>query len=242
MQEAKTLTPLEYRGFSSCLTEVHKIAQKVGYPNVGNNSLNISIDTLTANPLKTTLKKAINKLNFGVEKVKSHSKISANAKKRLFTKEVTSSCYIVTETNFKNILIETPHALNQSSNYRKCRLTAFGLSQPNKPVTQSTIDELQKLFNKLDIVSLDISFDSEIPIDIHPLKEAFGKITKDFTTSYINDPIGLSYIPKICYYDKQAKDNLLHPLYRLELTCKTKGRLSSLFVPIDEIKAILEAL
>ena len=56
---------------------------------------------------------------------------------------------------------------------------------------------------------------------------------------YINNPIGLSYITKICYYNKKAKDHLSKPCYRLELTCTTKGKIGELFIPYDEVMMVL---
>lgn len=198
-----------------------------------------SIDTLT----KTVRKKAINKYisneSFYIKEVKAHSKISSNVKKKLWTREVTSS-YQVHTPYFKNITLETPHALNQESNYRKYLLTAFGLSQPNKPLHEKTKRELAKLFNKFGVDSFDLAIDLNYPINTNVLNK-FGVITRYENTMYINTPI-FSYITKLKYYDKSLQQQLKKPLYRLELTIQTHGKLKDMFIADEELHQIIEAM
>lgn len=239
MCEAKTLTPLDLVGIGNSFDDVLKIAPKEGYRNVGNIPLNLGIDSIRATPLKSTIKKVVAKLNWTLEKVQSHTKISAHAKRKTASKEITSLWRLITKSGFGNILLETPNELNQSSDHKKYKLTIFGLSQPNKPLSNATLEELHSLLKRLEVIELDICIDSNNALNLEALN-TFGAIDTHYTTSYLHKPRGLSYITKLCYYNKQAKDNLLEPLYRLELTCKTRGHIGTLFVPIDEIKTILD--
>lgn len=241
MSGAKPLTPLELVGLGADFEALAKYAQNGGYRNVGNLSLRLGIDSIRATPLKSTIEKILSQTGWIKKEVQSHSKISAHAKRKKATKEVTSAFYIITHTGFKNIILETPHALNQSSNYTKYKLTIYGLSQPNKPLSSATIEELQCLLKRLEVIEMDISLDSTNALNLEALR-AFGVIDTHFTTTYLHNPKGLSYITKLCYYDKQAKDHLKDALYRLELTCTTRGKIGALFVPFDEVKAILNTL
>ncbi len=78
----------------------------------------------------------------------------------------------------KNIYLATPYKLNQKSDYRKCNLVAFGLSQPNKPLHVEAKQELANIFNKFEVSSYDLAIDSSFPIDTSLLNN-FGAITKD---------------------------------------------------------------
>ncbi len=222
----KTLTPHDLVGLQSTFTQRGKNAQNSSFPNVGSMLLDIQIDSIRLEVLKNTIIKTAKKLNFELYEVKKNSKISTKAKKKKHTKEITSSHYIQTPSGFKNILLETPHELNQRSDYKKYLLTIFGLSQPNKPLSQDTINEILNFIKNLEVFELDISIDSTKPLSIEALL-VFGAINKSHATSYINRPMGLAYITKLCYYNKQFKDQLEAPLYRLELTCKSKGKLLS---------------
>ena len=241
MSEVKTLTPLELVGIGSDFAEVVETAQNVGYRNVGKRNWNLGIDSIRSNPLKSTIKSIAIKRGWKLEKVQSHSKISAHAKKKTSSKEITSLWQLITKTGFGNILLETPNALNQSSEYKKFQLTIFGLSQPNKPLNNATIGELQHLLKRLEVSEIDICIDSTNPLNMEAFK-LFGTIDTHYSTTYLHRPQGLPYITKICYYNKQHKDSLSAPLYRLELTCKTRGKIGTLFVPIDDIKTILQML
>lgn len=241
MSGAKPLTPLELVGLEADFEALAEYAQNEGFRNVGNLSLRLGIDSIRATPLKSTLERILSQTGWNKKEVQSHSKISAHAKRKKATKEVTSSHYIITHTGFKNILLETPHALNQSSNYTKYNLSIFGLTQPKKPLNSATIEELQCLLKRLEVIEMDICLDSTNALNLEGLR-AFGMINTHFTTAYLHNPKGLSYITKLCYYDKQAKDHLINALYRLELTCQTRGKIGTLFVPIDEVKAILNTL
>ena len=203
-----------------------------------NNSVHkISIDTLRSLVYKRTLFDYITKRGFEVKNIKSHSKISANVKKLLWTKKVTGLKQIITPT-FKNIITSTPHYLNQATDYKKCRLVAFGLSQYNKPLHVDARKELVQMFNKFDVVSFDLSIDFSTPLDTSVLSN-FGEITSKYSTIYINKPYSLNNIAKICYYDKGQKDNLPYPLYRLELTIQTNGKLKNIFIPSEEILQVI---
>ena len=241
MCEAKTLTPLELVGIGSSFAEVLETAQNMGYRNVGKRNWKLGIDSIRSTPLKATIKSIATQTGWKLEKVQSHSKISAHAKKKTASKEITSLWQLITKTGFGNILLETPHAINQSSEYKKYQLTIFGLSQPNKPLNNATIGELQHLLKRLEVSEIDICFDSTNPLNMEAFK-LFGTIDTHFSTTYLHNPRGLTYITKLCYYNKQRKDSLSMPLYRLELTCKTRGKIGTLFIPLDDIRTILEML
>ena len=239
MCEAKTLTPLELVGIGSSFAEVLETAQNMGYRNVGKRNWKLGIDSIRSTPLKATIKSIATQTGWKLEKVQSHTKISAHAKRKTASKEITSLWRLMTKSGFGNILLETPNELNQSSDHKKYKLTIFGLSQPNKPLSNATLEELHSLLKRLEVIELDICIDSNNALNLEALN-TFGAIDTHYTTSYLHMPRGLSYITKLCYYNKQAKDNLLEPLYRLELTCKTRGHIGTLFVPINEIKTILD--
>lgn len=208
--------------------------------NMPENSLKVSIDTLELEASKRTLERYLNKRGFSLLLVKAHSKISANAKKKRVTKEVTS-LYQVSTPYFKNILIDTPHQLNQNSNYSKYHLTAFGLSQYHKPLHVGAKRELEKLFNRFGVTKYDLAIDRVTPIDKSSLR-AFGMLTNMQNTLYINRPLFFSYIERIRYYDKAFKDGLDFPLYRIELTIKCKGKLKELFIPHDEVREVAKVI
>ena len=205
---------------------------------VRKKGIEISIDTLTTTARKDTLKKYILKEGFSLNKIKSNSRISAKVKKQLFTREVTSAFQVFTP-EFKNIILTTPPKLNDQSNYRKYQVTAFGLSQPNNPLHVKAKTNINNLFNKFKVDSFDLSFDTSVPIDEDRLK-LFGATTQgSATTLYVNDPMRFSYITKLCYYHKHIKDDLSYPLYRLEATITSNGRLNDMFIPKDEIQELI---
>lgn len=208
---------------------------------ISKKNYKFSIDTLSKTVTKSRLKSYLNKVAFLTKKIQAHSKISCNAKKRLFTSEITSASQIITP-HFKNLIAETPHELNQKSDYKKCNLIAFGLSQPHKPLHVKAKEELQGIFNTFGVDSFDLSIDNDIPIS-NELLGVFGMIEIHKNTAYVNNPPVFSYIQKIKYYNKalQLKEQqgvIIPPLYRLELTISSNGKLKELFIPHDEINQI----
>lgn len=209
-----------------------------------NNSININIDTLTSIVRKETINKYIIKEQFTKEKVKRHTKISINAKKQLFDKKEVTSSYQVKLPQFENITLSTPHHINQSTDYKCYKLSAFGLFQPHKPISQNTKKHLQKLFNKFKLHSFDLAIDSKEPLMDKDTLRNFGAITEHQNTIYVNNPINFKHITKIKTYDKakqikgQQKQHI-PPLYRLELTIRTNGKLKDMFIPLEEIERIL---
>ncbi len=202
--------------------------------------LKFSIDTLRTEVRKDTFINYCKRSSCSIIEVKKNTPISINAKRKIFTKEVTSMHQIQTP-NFSNVIISTPHKLNQESDYKKCRLTAFGLSQPDKPLRDEATENIIKIFNKFGVTSFDLAIDSEAPFNTS-LLSYFGVSVQCLNTIYINEPLNLSYIAKIKHYDKAYKDNLPNPLYRLELTIKTSGKFEDMFIPAEEISQILEIL
>lgn len=238
MSEGKPLTIHEMVGIHDEFTTMLENIQNTVLRNVSK----INIDSLRIVLLKKTLKSFLERMpKWKLEEVQKNTRISAHAKHKAMTKECTSVYGMITARKFQNILITTPHALNQSSNYKKYMLEAFGLHQPSKLLDSEVIDELKQLINRLEISEIDICIDSELPLDMNALK-MFGRQTFYFSTCYINNPIGLSYITKICYYDKRVKDHLEKPCYRLELRCITKGKIGTLYIPYDEVIEVLIAL
>lgn len=214
------------------------------FPNVidklNNNELKFSIDTLRVEVRKNTMNKYCNKNNYEISPIKNHSKISINAKKELWTKEVTSKYQLITP-DYKNVTLSTPHYLNQSSGYKKYFLVTFGLSQPKKPLSINAMKNVEALYNKFGVDSFDLSIDSTKPLNEDSFG-LFGLITRCNTTIYINNPIGFPHISKMCYYDKAYKDGLHYPLYRLELKINTFGKLGNMFIPISEIVEVIESI
>jgi len=140
-------------------TPFHSIRDKLE-----NNTLKINIDTLRTIVNKNTMKNYINKKGFILKKVENHSKISINAKKKLWTKEVTSLYYLSIPPRFKNIILSTPHKINQQSDYKEFNLVAYGLFQPNKPLHVETKKELVQMFDKFRVKSFDLTIDSIDPL------------------------------------------------------------------------------
>ena len=233
MSEGKPLTILEMVGIQDDFTSLRELAKNRHFPNVSK----IDVDSIRVIVLKKTMQKLL-KYGWRLEKVKSHTPISIHAKQKLSTKEVTSLYYLIAPSGFKNITLETPHCLNASSDYKKYKLSIFGLSQPKKPLTDETIGHIKFLLKRLEIDEIDICIDSSLVVNDEAFK-AFGKHNKRYSTLYVNNPLGLTYITKVCYYDKQFKDKLKESLYRLELTCKTRGKIGTLFVPYDEVETVL---
>ena len=209
-----------------------------------NNSININIDTLRAIVRKETVNKYIIKKQFIKEVVKKNTKISGNVKKQLFDKKEVTSSYRVILPEFKNIKLSTPHRINQLTDYKCYKLSAFGLFQPHKPISQNTKQHLQKLFNKFSLDSFDLSIDSTHPLMDEATLRTFGAVNIYRNTIYVNNPPNLKHISKIKIYNKakQLQDQqktYIPPLYRLELTIQTKGKLKDMFIPIEEIEKVL---
>lgn len=236
MSEGKPLSLPEIMGIESDFRLLEDLAQNSHFPNVSN----IGIDSIRI----IVLKRTIDKLSFEgwhIEKVRSHTRISKHVKKKLLSKEMTSLHYLIAPSGFKNIMLETPHSLNASSDYKKYHLVIFGLSQPNKPLNNAQINDITRLLKRLEIDEIDICIDSPHMINDRAFK-TFGKHKKCYSTLYVNNPLGLNYVRKICYYDKRFKDKLKEPLYRLELTCKTCGKVGTIFIPYDEVQIIFNTL
>jgi len=207
-----------------------------------NKNIKINIDTLRTVVYKKTIRNYIDKKGFVLKKVQSHSRISINAKKQLWTKEVTSSYYL-TIPLFKNIILTTPHKLNQQSSYKSFLLTAYGLFQPTMPLQMQSKKELAKLFDKFKVKSFDLTIDSPSPLMSLEDLRSFGMINTFHNTHYVNNPPKLQHISKIKLYDKakqllNQQGVIVEDLYRVELTIKTKGKLRDMFIPLEEIKAI----
>jgi len=219
-------------------TPFHSIRDKLE-----NNSLKINIDTLRTSVNKSTIRNYIDKKGFNLKRAENHSKISINTKKKLWTKEVTSLYYLLVPPAFKNIILSTPHKINQQSDYKAFMLTAYGLFQPHKPLHVESKKELEQIFNKFSVKSFDLAIDSPSPINLEDLR-SFGMINHFHNTDYINNPLNLHHISKIKIYDKarqlrEQQGVIIEPLHRLELTVQTKGKLRDMFVPLEEIEAVI---
>lgn len=201
-----------------------------------NLGLKIDVDSLRKIVNKSTLIKYLMQKDFTIKEIKSNSRVSASAKRMLWTKETTSLKQVITP-RFKNIILTTPHHLNQASEYKKCNLIVFGLAQPKKPLHIEAQQELSLLFNKFGVDSHDLSIDTPYCINTGRLSD-FGDLTNKYSTVYVNHP-NFKHISKVCYYDKALKDNLPFPLYRLELTIQTKDKLQNMFIPTDELETII---
>lgn len=196
-------------------------------------------DTLRAIVRKKTFKAYCIKQGYKIKEIKSHSKISSNAKRLLFTKEVTSLHQIIAPDGYKNIYLSTPHHLNQSSNYTKGFLVAFGLGSYKKPLTDEAKEDIITLFNRFSVDSADIARDTPLKPNIEDLT-AFGEVITYLSSYYVNNPLGLTDVTKIKLYDKALKDKLSKPLFRLEFTLKASAKIDNLMLNDREIKECLE--
>ncbi|MDR0666400.1 MAG: hypothetical protein LBF71_03210 [Campylobacteraceae bacterium] len=122
--------------------------------------------------------------------------------------------------------------------YRKACLVIFGISQyPNRSNT--------KLINKTvsmlkTISSIDICYDTPLEPNIERLKECFTITEYNETTHYINNT-GCLLLEKITIYNKQAKNRLNHPLWRIEATITIPtANPEYLYLPLKEFKEIID--
>lgn len=197
-------------------------------------------DSIRAIVRKKSFKNYCIKQGYKIKEVKTHSRISANAKKMLFTKEVTSLHQIITP-KFKNIYLSTPYRLNKSSNYTKGLLVVFGLGSYKKPLHNEAIEDIIRLFSRFKIVSVDIARDVQSEPNIKGLR-AFGEVITYLSSFYVNNPLNLNSVSKIKVYNKCLKDRLSTSLYRVELTLKANAKLDNLILADNEIKEVLERL
>lgn len=206
-----------------------------------------SVESIKADTVRTIVRKSgvyswMERNGWEMHEVKKHSKVSANVKRARFSKKsVTSSVQCISPHGLKRVTVSTPHHLNEASDYKKAMLTAFGLHQYDKPLTLEQIQDVQKLFGRFELHSMDIAFDLTHPVSDEELG-MFGELTQWYNTTYVNHPLGFHSITKIKTYDKAKQQELLKPLYRLELTVRVSGKLHALELNTDEVEMILIAL
>jgi hypothetical protein len=167
-------------------------------------------------------------------KITQSSKISTKLKNRLKKKEFIKAYRL----DDKNIF----YGNVQDKQSRKAILEIFAIHQYNQngSLKKYDFDEVDKILAILkNITSIDICFDTMDKPNIDNLKSKLK--TKEFmTTHYINEPDILT-VDKICIYDKEAKNELHIPLYRVEATLAIPNS-KDLYLPLDELGRVLELL
>ncbi|MDR2099714.1 MAG: hypothetical protein LBP40_02650 [Campylobacteraceae bacterium] len=193
------------------------------------NQISLNIDTLRitfSRQYKLDSLKAIGEW----VKLKKIDELYHKAIKRHTTKELSSAYRLKDEDIFYFNLSDYPK-------YRKSMLVIFGITQPHKEPNHQLIDKLISLFKT--ITSIDICYDTPYKPNLANLEKHY-RITryKDTDTYYVNDT-GYPMLDRIVIYNKQSKNKLASPLFRIEATMSVNPKYLSL-LPLDEFKLFLE--
>jgi hypothetical protein len=151
--------------------------------------------------------------------------------KRLTLKELTS-VYRLDNENIYYFNYSNP------PKYRKAMLIIFGITQYHKQTPDfELIDKLLSILKSID--SVDICFDTPLKPNIEELSKHFS-VKQYKGTHYINQT-NITTLDKITIYDKQAKNKLSSPLWRVEATISIPNP-KCLALPLYEFKGALELM
>ncbi len=134
------------------------------------------------------------------------------------------------------LIAKTPQDLNIKSNYKKCELSANGLTQTN-PTTKDTYKQLYQVFNNKKLSTIDLCIDLKATAPQIEALKAFcnSKYIYPYKGSiYLNKP-HLKNIERIIIYDKAAKENINTQWLRVEFTCKVDTKLKDYTPPYNQI-------
>jgi hypothetical protein len=152
--------------------------------------------------------------------------------KRLTTCELTS-VYRLDNENIYYFNYSNP------PKYRKAMLVVFGITQYHKePPSLEMIETILNILKSIDEV--DICYDTPIKPNIDILQEHSQLIRYSDDTYYVNQT-NISMIDKIVIYNKQAKNRLSSPLWRIEATISIPNP-KYLALPLYEFKRALELM
>jgi hypothetical protein len=152
--------------------------------------------------------------------------------KRLTAKKLTS-VYRLANENIYHFNCSNP------PKYRKAVLVIFGTHQPDKEPNYPLID---KITSFLTVSGVDICFDTPFKPNLETISKHYPLTRyKDTDTYYIN---GLSVHPlidKIVFYDKQSKNHLTKPLWRIEASITIPlTNPEYLSLPLYEFKSVID--
>ncbi|MDR2789915.1 MAG: hypothetical protein LBB59_02940 [Campylobacteraceae bacterium] len=161
-----------------------------------------------------------------IKLTKEHS-LCNKLTKRLTKKELTSVYRLENE----NIYF---YNYSNPPKYRNAMLVIFGISQPDK---EPNLDLIRKVTSFLPITSLDICFDTSSEPNLEGLTRY-----KDTDTYYINQT-GYPTLDKVTIYNKQSKNRLSYPLWRIEATITIPTANPELLsLPLLEFKHIIDLI
>ncbi|MDR1614246.1 MAG: hypothetical protein LBS26_01615 [Campylobacteraceae bacterium] len=192
--------------------------------------IKLAIDTLRFEYSKQYKREKVNQLGQWIKLTKGHSLCSKLAK-RLTKKELTSVYRLENE----NIYF---YNYSNPPKYRDAMLVIFGISQPDK---EPNHDLIRKVTSFLPITSLDICLDTPSEPNLDALSKHFALTRyKDTNTYYINQT-GYPSLDKITIYNKQSKNRLSYPLWRIEATITIPTANPELLsLPLSEFKHIID--
>jgi hypothetical protein len=192
------------------------------------NQTNLNIDTLRFEYNKQYKHSKVKSLGEWLKLTDKHL-LYQKLIKRLTAKELTSVYRLINEAIYYFNCSNPPK-------YRKAIMIIFGITQPNKEPNHDLINKITSL---LPITSLDICSDSPFEPNIDNLSRAFILTKYDDNTYYINDT-GYPLLDKITIYNKQVKNRLSSPLWRMEATISiVTTNPDYLSLPLNEFKSII---
>ncbi len=182
-----------------------------------NDDEDFSIDSIRIEYQKQHKQSKLNELGSWNKLGKNNQTILAKLKKRLTDNEITNA-YRLEKHNIYYYNKKDTSAKNKK--YRSAELVIFGMKQyhkepPPKEITTKILSILK------DVTNIDVCLDIPYKPNLGKLKELFT-LTPYITdngvktdTSYINKP-EITMIDKIVIYNKQLKNNLGFPVWRVE--------------------------
>jgi len=184
------------------------------------NDENFSIDSIRVEYQKQSKKQKLDELGEWRKIDKGNQTILAKLKKRLIDNEVTSAYQLEKHNIYYYNKRDT-----KTNKYRSAELVIFGMKQYHKEPPPREL--VSKLLDVLSFGNSKIGVNIDVCLDF-PYKPNLSKIKKLFTltpyitskgtvtdTKYINTP-EISMIDKIVIYNKQLKNKLEFPLWRVE--------------------------
>jgi len=203
-----------------------------------------NIDTIRVEYSKQHKKSKLDDLGRWKKINANDKRIFAKLKKRLMVDEVTSA-YQLDNHNIYYYNSSTP------PKYNKATMVIFGLKQYHKePPPRGLIDNILNILtfgtSKLNI-NIDVCIDLSDKPNLDKLKYHYNVVPcyiKGYKTdtSYINEP-NITMVEKIIFYNKQFKNDLDFPLWRVEAKIEIPNRKNlSLAYPLYEFEGIIKLI
>lgn len=161
------------------------------------------------------------------KKIGKHSNILHKLIKRLHGEEFTSAHRLTGHDIYYYSLQDPPK-------YRRARMVIFGLSQYHKAPTPESI--VKRVLHVLkDVTNIDVCIDFDRPPNLETLGQYFT-LSHYQTSTFINRPL-LPMVERIIFYDKQLKNALSTPLWRMEAMV-TVPNWKVLALPLRELNEV----